>query len=86
VVLSILIVGIIAIYMKRQSLQNIKITKTAVAKSNSYKSNVGCKCHINKNIRAQFHNTAEIYIFRAKLYIFQTILSGLFKAQYIVYL
>ena len=45
VVSSIIIFGIIVlfIYKKRQSFRDIIITKTAVAKSNSYKSNVGCK-------------------------------------------
>ncbi|KAK3585208.1 hypothetical protein CHS0354_027499 [Potamilus streckersoni] len=45
VVASIIILGIIVlfIYKKRQSFRDIIITKTTVAKSNSYKSNVGCK-------------------------------------------
>ncbi|KAL3874585.1 hypothetical protein ACJMK2_037573, partial [Sinanodonta woodiana] len=45
VVSSIIILGIIVlfIYKKRQSFRDIIITKTTVAKSNSYKSNVGCK-------------------------------------------
>ncbi|XP_060085789.1 uncharacterized protein LOC132565175 [Ylistrum balloti] len=34
---------VLFIYMKRQSFKDIIISKTAVAKSNSYKSNVGCK-------------------------------------------
>ncbi|XP_069117918.1 uncharacterized protein [Argopecten irradians] len=42
---TVVMVGLIVlfIYMKRQSFKDIIITKTAVAKSNSYKSNVGCK-------------------------------------------
>lgn len=45
VVSSVIIFGIIIvfIYKKRQSFRDIIITKTTVAKSNSYKSNVGCK-------------------------------------------
>ncbi|KAJ8308507.1 hypothetical protein KUTeg_013381 [Tegillarca granosa] len=45
IVLGILMLGLIIlfIYKKRQSFKDIIITKTAVAKSNSYKSNVGCK-------------------------------------------
>ncbi|WAR20015.1 FGFR2-like protein, partial [Mya arenaria] len=45
VVSSLIIVGIIVlfVYKKRQSFRDIMLTKTAVAKSNSYKSNVGCK-------------------------------------------
>jgi len=42
---TVIMVGLIIlfIYKKRQSFKDIIITKTAVAKSNSYKSNVGCK-------------------------------------------
>ena len=40
--------------------------------------------------RAQFHNTLIWFKFNpinhAKLYIFQTMVSGMFKAEYIVYL
>ena len=52
VVSSIIIFGIIVlfIYKKRHSFRDIIITKTAVAKSNSYKSNVGCKYNIITNI------------------------------------
>ena len=48
VVSSIIIFGIIVlfIYKKRHSFRDIIITKTAVAKSNSYKSNVGCTYNI----------------------------------------
>ncbi|KAH3850943.1 hypothetical protein DPMN_093419, partial [Dreissena polymorpha] len=43
VVSSLMMVGIIVlfVYKKRQSFRDIMLTKTAVAKSNSYKSNVG---------------------------------------------
>lgn len=42
---SICLLGLIMlfVYKKRHSFKDIIITKTAVAKSNSYKSNVGCK-------------------------------------------
>lgn len=52
VVSSIIIFGIIVlfIYKKRQSFRDIIITKTAVAKSNSYKSNVGCKVDYSNQI------------------------------------
>jgi len=45
----------------------------------------------HENSGPQFHNTLirlryNPNIFHAKLYIFQTILSGMFKAEYIVYL
>ena len=45
VVASLIIVGIIVlfVYKKRQSFRDIMPTRTAVAKSNSYKSNVGCE-------------------------------------------
>lgn len=45
---SICLLGLIMlfVYKKRHSFKDIIITKTAVAKSNSYKSNVGCKLDI----------------------------------------
>lgn len=47
-ILSISLLGLIMlfVYKKRHSFKDIIITKTTVAKSNSYKSNVGCKFHI----------------------------------------
>ncbi|XP_048735561.1 fibroblast growth factor receptor 4-like isoform X2 [Ostrea edulis] len=44
-ILSISLLGLIMlfVYKKRHSFKDIIITKTTVAKSNSYKSNVGCK-------------------------------------------
>ncbi|XP_052766191.1 uncharacterized protein LOC128207355 [Mya arenaria] len=52
VVSSLIIVGIIVlfVYKKRQSFRDIMLTKTAVAKSNSYKSNVGCKVDYSNQI------------------------------------
>ncbi|XP_060560953.1 uncharacterized protein LOC132720760 [Ruditapes philippinarum] len=52
VVSSIILFGIIIlfIYKKRQSFRDIIITKTTVAKSNSYKSNVGCKVDYSNQI------------------------------------
>ncbi|XP_053406432.1 ephrin type-A receptor 2-like [Mercenaria mercenaria] len=52
VVSSVIIFGIIIlfIYKKRQSFRDIIITKTTVAKSNSYKSNVGCKVDYSNQI------------------------------------
>lgn len=49
-ILVCVVFGVIVVYMKRQNLRSIKITKTAVAKSNSYKSNVGCKLVLRKEI------------------------------------
>lgn len=52
VVSSVIIFGIIIlfIYKKRQSFRDIIITKTAVAKSNSYKSNVGYKVDYSNQV------------------------------------
>lgn len=76
---SICLLGLIMlfVYKKRHSFKDIIITKTAVAKSNSYKSNVGCKleiflcftytCFIKKQKELRILNSLKTHIIMKKI-------------------